>query len=279
MSSIDETRPADDRQGVQSAEVALRLLTHMAAQGGLHSVSDLARGLGWSRATVHRYLVSLQRCGYVEQEMSGSRYGLGAQALQTGLSALADVDFVAFAAARLPMLAESTGHTVFTSVWGQHGPTIVQWRESALPVTVNVRVGSVLPLVRSATGQVYAAWFPEERVLAAAQQEWDACKQDGVPVPGGGSLREHWAHVRQCGYARVSGHYLAGVDSVSVPVFDADGELAGALTSLGLTTTFEVHPDRGPLPVLKDAAAELSRRMGWRGQRAHIPDGEPSGII
>jgi DNA-binding IclR family transcriptional regulator len=53
---------------------------------------------------------------------------------------------------------------VFLAIWGNHGPTIVRWEESSEPVTLNVRVGSVMPLVTSATGRAFAAFMPWERI-------------------------------------------------------------------------------------------------------------------
>ncbi|WP_188590623.1 IclR family transcriptional regulator, partial [Achromobacter denitrificans] len=160
--------------GIQSAEIALDVLTRLAELGGALSVSELGRSLDMPRAKVHRYLVSLERRGYVEQDAASARYRLGPQALHTGLAALAEVDFVKLAAGGLDGLSAAIGQTVFISVWGQHGPTIVQWRDARLPVTVNVRVGSVLPLLNSATGRVYAAWLPETLALPRALAEWDA---------------------------------------------------------------------------------------------------------
>ena len=170
----------DSSTGIQSAEIALDVLTRLAELGGAQSVSELGRSLDMPRAKVHRYLVSLERRGYVEQDPASARYRLGPQALHTGLAALAEVDFVKLAADGLDALSSAIGQTVFISIWGQHGPTIVQWRDARLPVTVNVRVGSVLPLLNSATGRVYAAWLPEDLALPRALAEWDAQLRQGA---------------------------------------------------------------------------------------------------
>ena len=188
---------------------------------------------------------------------ASARYRLGPQALHTGLAALAEVDFVKLAADGLDALSSAIGQTVFISIWGQHGPTIVQWRDARLPVTVNVRVGSVLPLLNSATGRVYAAWLPRtwpcpapwpsgtrtapgrRRVLAAGRGQ--------AAGRSAAALRAHWRATRERGYATVSGHLLHGIDSVSVPVRDAQGGLAGALTSLGLHGGFDLSPDGAPV--------------------------------
>ena len=78
------------------------------------------------------------------------------------------------------------------------------------------------------------------------------------------AARAHWRATRERGYATVSGHLLHGIDSVSVPVRDAQGGLAGALTSLGLHGGFDLSPDGAPVRGLLAAAADCSRRLGWR---------------
>ena len=49
--------------GIQSAEIALDVLTRLAELGGAVSVSELGRSLDMPRAKAHRYLVSLERRG------------------------------------------------------------------------------------------------------------------------------------------------------------------------------------------------------------------------
>jgi len=268
----------DSSTGIQSAEIALDVLTRLAELGGALSVSELGRSLDMPRAKVHRYLVSLERRGYVEQDAASARYRLGPQALHTGLAALAEVDFVKLAAGGLDGLSAAIGQTVFISVWGQHGPTIVQWRDARLPVTVNVRVGSVLPLLNSATGRVFAAWLPESLTLPRALSEWEALRAhdpaaalvldaDEPPADPAAALRRQWQATRQRGYASVSGHLLHGINSAAVPVRDAQGHLAGAITSLGLLGGFDLLPDGEPVRALTAAAADCSRRLGWNPAR------------
>ena len=275
----------DSSTGIQSAETALDVLTRLAELGGAVSVSELGRSLDMPRAKAHRYLVSLERRGYVEQDPASARYRLGPQALHTGLAALAEVDFVKLAASCLEDLSAAIGQTVFISVWGQHGPTIVQWRDARLPVTVNVRVGSVLPLLNSATGRIFAAWLPEALALPRALSEWEAARRQGAdastllddpadpaaasvdPADPAAALRLRWRATRERGYASVSGHLLHGIDSAALPVLDAQGQLAGAITGLGLHGGFDLSPDGAPLRALTAAAADCSRRLGWRGGR------------
>ena len=226
------------------------------------------------RAKVHRYLVSLERRGYVEQDPASARYRLGPQALHTGLAALAEVDFVKLAADGLDALSSAIGQTVFISIWGQHGPTIAVARRT--PARDRERaVGSVLPLLNSATGRVYAAWLPEDlapaprpgrvgratapgrrRVLAAGRGQAAGRSCRGPARALARHARTRLRHGQRPSAARHRFGQRAGAD--------AQGGLAGALTSLGLHGGFDLSPDGAPVRGLLAAAADCSRRLGWR---------------
>ncbi|MFO1266922.1 MAG: flavin reductase [Rubrivivax sp.] len=54
-------------------------------------------------------------------------------------------------------LAARVDETIGVAVWGTHGPTVLHWEPSSRPVSMSLRAGAVLPLLRSATGRVFAA--------------------------------------------------------------------------------------------------------------------------
>jgi DNA-binding IclR family transcriptional regulator len=61
--------------------------------------------------------------------------------------------------------------TVTAAIWGDTGPTIIAMEESGHVVTMNVRIGSVLPLTTTAIGQVFLAYLPDSQTqhLVAAE--------------------------------------------------------------------------------------------------------------
>ncbi|UCF25539.1 MAG: IclR family transcriptional regulator, partial [Ralstonia sp.] len=235
----EDAAPERTSAGIQSAEIALTVLAAMARTGGAHAVSELGRALGMPRAKVHRYLVSLERMGFVEQDPASARYRLGAQALLVGLSALSDVDFVREGSLMLPKLAERLNESVFLSVWTNRGPVIVRWEDGGRPVTVNVRVGSVMPLLNSATGQACAAWMPEIQIVPLIDRELRGPGAGRAGLTDWLNCRARWQAVRHEGVARIAGTLVDGIDSLAVPVLDAQGTLVGAITALGLSSVFD----------------------------------------
>ena len=156
---LAEENDQGSRQGIQSIEVGVPLLRVLADHGAPMMLRDLAREAGMPAAQAHRYLVSFMRTGLVAQDPLSGRYDLGPFALDLGLASLARLDAVRVASPVLEALGEEIGETVALAVWGNMGPTIVRWVESRRPVTVNLRTGAVMPLLHSAIGLCFVAFF------------------------------------------------------------------------------------------------------------------------
>src|SRR5665647_1424992 len=153
-----------ERAGIQSVEVGFGLLEALSLAPGPLMLRDLAAAAGMSAAKAHRYLVSFQRLRLVAQDAASTRYDLGPAALKLGLASLSRLDAVKLARERIGPLGEQIGHTLALAVWGNHGTTIVHWEESPQAVTVNLRLGDVMPLLSSATGRCFAAFLSRDAI-------------------------------------------------------------------------------------------------------------------
>lgn len=248
-------RKASEAQfGVKSVQVGLRVLATLAEAYRPMMLRELAGALAMPSAKVHRYLVSLSRAGMVEQYGAGGRYALGPLALRIGLSALNQLDYVGIVGAAVADLRDRVDHTALLAIWGSAGPTVIRWEECRRPTAVNVRMGSILRLLGSATGLIFAAYLPRhvtEKILADEMGGRDPEAVERV-----------LAEVRGRGLSRVRGQQLASVNALSAPVFDHANVLVAAITLLGPETDFDPDWD-GPLAVeLRAVARQVSERLG-----------------
>lgn len=271
------TRESDSR-GIQSIEVGGRLLLALAHHGQPLALKDLAAAAQMTAGKAHPYLVSFIRLGLVERETEGGRYGLGPLALQMGLIGLQQYDPVRLATERIDDLARATGHTVAIAVWGHRGPTLVRIAEAPSPVHVSMRHGTVMSIPDTASGRLFAAFGPAQAVREALADEARFAGARTAPAaraaPGarerggrfglGAAFDRAIERVRADGIAAVDGVALPGVSAVSVPVFDARGQLVLSLTAIGPSATFDSALDGQVAARLKPAAADLSKRLGWK---------------
>lgn len=256
-----------ERAGIQSVEVGFGLLQVLGEAEGPLMLRDLARAANMSAAKAHRYLVSFQRLELVVQDPGSTRYDLGPAALKLGLASLERLDAVRLARQRVALLMEEIGHTLALAVWGNHGPTIVHWEESPQAVTVNLRLGDVMPLLSSATGQCFAAYAPKEAIAPMLKEELARAQRQGrADVPATmAEVRALLDAVRQRGASRVVDTLLPGIVGFCVPVFDADGHMALGMVALGPSGSFDAEWGGAVEGPLRRAATQLSSDLGHRG--------------
>jgi DNA-binding IclR family transcriptional regulator len=257
-------RPRERRQRVQAAETGMAVLKTLARLGGRASLTAIASQIGESPAKVHRYLVSLIEEGFVAQEANTQQYHLGIEALQIGLAAMRQADPIRLSEASLVRLREQLEVTCFIAVMGNKGPTIVRIEEPGLPVTVNVRVGSVMPLLWSATGRVFLGMLDDSNVLALARAELDALapaqRADLDAKDPLGALRKP---VRAQGCAAVRDTNLKGISAVAAPVRDYTGRVCAVLTALGATGGFDPSIDGAIGRAVREEAVAISALLGF----------------
>ena len=253
-------RKTREQQGIQSIEVGARVLQALVRASRPQMLRDLAAEARMPPAKAHRYLVSLARMGLVEQQAETGLYDLGSFAMDLGLSALARLEPVTLAAPVLAELRGATGQTVALAVYANHGPTIVRWLGADTPVSASLRTGSVMPLTRSATGQVFLAFLPPETTAVGLKKELADNVRQGLTPVGRDEVEQLTAQIRRRGIARTS-EFIPGISGMAAPVFDHSGTLALALVVLGYSKPFEAQAE--PIAaVLKAKAGALSKRLG-----------------
>lgn len=241
-----ESASGKQQRGIQSVEVGGALLRALAAADGPLSLGELSRRAGLAAAKAHPYLVSYGNLGLIVQDRGSGHYDFGPLALSIGLASLRRLNPLRLASERLPDLVAATGHTAALSVWGHHGPTVVHIFESDRPLHVNLRVGAVMSLLNTATGQVFAAFLPPAQIKDALVREgWE-----NNPTIGAGMQPQRPMakpeEVRTRRLARTMDHPQPGIAAFAAPILDHRGALAMTVTLLGPSTMFDIAWD-GPL--------------------------------
>lgn len=269
MAQANNGQEESGQRAVQSVEVGGRLLLVLGAHPGPMTLKDLAAQAGLPSARAHPYLVSFGKLGLIKQDPATGRYALGPAALQLGLACLHQLDPMREAAPVAERLAEATGYAVALALWGNFGPTVVRMIEARQPLLVAMRAGTVMSVLHTATGRAFAAVLPRERIAAAmAGALGDAPRQPASLTAEEQALVEQARDdVRTHGVVRAAGRPIPNVNGFSAPVLDHEGQVALVITALGHQDDMPVDWDSPAATAVREAAAEISRRLGWQGQR------------
>jgi DNA-binding IclR family transcriptional regulator len=261
-----------ERGGVQSVGIAATILKALAAGGGVLPLKHLAAATGMPRAKVHRYLASLRNAGLITQDAETGHYAIGPEAVTIGLVGLGRLSPVRQLNDALPRLRNRVNETVTAAIWGDTGPTIIAIEESDHVVTMNVRIGSALPLTTSAIGRVFLAYLPPaqtERFLAAERRKTTRAS------PGQNLTSQEFtelADIRARRLSRATSALLPGVDAMAAPVFDMRGKLVAVICVVGHSSSGVCNWNGPVARALDQAARNLSRQLGFLDIDVTKPD-------
>jgi len=251
---------SDSVGGVQSVEVGTRVLLAVKNGGGPMGLKSIANIADLPPANTRRYLVSLIRSGLVEQDAATGKYELGPVALQIGLAAIMGLNLVRTAVPVMAELRELIGETVVLTVWGDHGPTIVHWEESLAPITVNARIGSVFPVLNTATGHVYLTWLSRQQTKALVKQEMHH-RDKANPIDIDAIIKA----TKKNGIGRFFIEDMRSLNTLAAPIFGHENKLVGVITTYGYKGKFDNSITGSNAIAVKKSADKISFKMGYAG--------------
>jgi IclR family transcriptional regulator, acetate operon repressor len=264
--SNDEARDggAEAAGSVRSVERAIAILD-LLALGGWQTGAEVARGLQVHRSTALRLLGTLERHALVERDQRSARYRLGTRLSQLGSVVTGELDLRYVARPVCEQVASATGETAtFELLIDDDIVPIEQATASTSVVTINW-LGRRYPVHCTASGKAILAFGPasvRERILAHALQPVTP-----HTITDRAQLQAQLEEARRAGVARTHEELEMGLDAVAAPVFGPEGEVLAALDVSGPSHRLRAgsRPDVDRLTM--DAAADLSRKLGYRGPR------------
>ncbi len=162
------TAAARETSTSQSLERGLAILSSFTATRPLLGVSELAREVGLSRSSAHRYIATLAKLGYLEQDRATRRYRLGLRVFDLGFSAVSSMELRQIASSDLQALSDATGHTVNMAVLDGADILYIERCRSAShdqrEIDLNLHVGARLPAYCTSMGKVLLAALPADEL-------------------------------------------------------------------------------------------------------------------
>jgi DNA-binding IclR family transcriptional regulator len=222
------------RKGIQSIEIGATVLRALTRASGPLQLREIGLATGMTPSKVYKYLVSFTAAGLVKQDAISGRYDLGSFSLELGLAAIGRIDEVDVVTVELAKATAEIQRDAHVTLWGNGGPTVVRWKQGSNNISIRVREGTVLPILTTATGRIWASYLPKARAEPLIAADLDRLEREsGQPRS---VLRDYYeekiASVRRSGLARSEGERRVGIDAISGPIFNRDG-IAFAMTILG----------------------------------------------
>lgn len=212
-------------------------------------LGEIVARLGFSRATAHRYCMSLRAVGLLRYEPGTGRYALGARIIELGTAALESLQILAIAEPYLHQLVTRIDRTVVLSVWDGQAPVVVRVNDNtSMMVRISVRIGSRLPPLQSAQGHVFLALS-------------ESVRRPFVHTAGAelAEIREDLDQVREYGVS-IRADVSEGIRAIGAPVYRGE-EVAATMAIVGTQGTVPEQVDSPMIRELRYISGELSRAL------------------
>jgi DNA-binding IclR family transcriptional regulator len=212
---------ADDPQMVTALARGLGVLRCFGAGDRWLGNTEMAERTGLPKPTVSRLTRTLTQLGYLQYDPGLKKYALGGGVMGLGLVALSQMDVRRIARPLMQALAERIHACVNLAMNDHHAMVYVDRYASASSYTVQVDVGSRLPIANTSVGRAFLCGLPDatraallDELRAENAADWPRLRK-GIDK----ALREYEEH----GYCSSLGDWRQEVHAIAAPLRRGEG--------------------------------------------------------
>ena len=223
------------------------------------TLGELQQATGLPTSTVQRLVTNMAAQGLLDRV--GDQIRIGTRMAYWAASAMKDLDILSILKPVLTEIRDITGETACFFRIEQEYRVCVAIAETHHALRRDMYVGKMIPLHAGSAGRVLLAWNPglAEKILSGPLEPMT----DGT-VTSAEELRTLIAKARADGYAISAGEREDSASGLSAPVFDASGDVAGALMISGPTLRMPRQKCEEWVDLLVGYAEQVTRTIGGR---------------
>ena len=245
--------------GVQSVDRALTILAVLARLGQA-GVSEIAAELGVHKSTAFRLVSTLESHEIVEQTEVRGKYRLGLGLVRLAGASSARLDVVQEARPVCRKLAADSGETVNIAVLSDRSALYLDQVAGQSALQSHNLVGQHIPLHATSNGKVLLTGLSSDEIEKRLPR---LPSYTSETVTSKAKLRRELAEVRAQGYAVAVDELEVGLTAIAAPIRNAHGDVIASLSVSGPSFRLGEARVKELIPVVQDAADEVSRRLGY----------------
>ena len=246
---------------VRSFERGLAVLRSFGPERPSMTLSEVANATGLTRAAALRFLLTLERLGYVA--FDGKLFSLRPRVLELGYAYLSSLPIWELAVPHMRELVEQLHESSSASVLDGDEVVYVARVPTKRIMTISLGLGSRLPAYCTSMGRVLLAELAREDLDGALPERLE--RHTEHTVTSAADLAVVLKQVRVQGWALVDQELEMGLRSVAAPLRDSSGRAVAAMnvsTQVARTPVDELHERF--VPDLLTTAAQISEALAKR---------------
>ena len=246
-------KPADTSAALRAISI---METVVAADAPL-SLTAIMAAVELPKPTVHRMIVLLEHAGLLMREPLGKNYSVGLRLARLGREVMLNSNVRATRHIILQRLVTEVGETCNLTMLYEGQVIYIDRVDSAWPLKVDLKPGSLVPLHCSASGKLFMSRMPAaKRRTLLGQLPLARFTDNTITDPK--KLKAELDRIRSESVAVDKEEYLDGLVCVAVPVMLGDGRLCASVAVQAPVARLSIARALEYVPLLKRAAEILA---------------------
>lgn len=241
----------------------LRLLEDIASAEHAPSLAHLTARAGQPKATLHRWLATLESAGLVQRTPDGRRYELGERATRLAFSILSNQAGSKLRHEILQRVVKEIGETCNLTILQGTQVVYLDRVEAMWPLRITFQRGSKVPAYCSASGKLFLALMTATK-RSQLLQEIKFTRFTENTITDQSALQQEITTIRKNRYSLDREEFLSGLACIAVPIFQGSGRARSCVAALAVQApvsrlSYKDMPDK--LPILQEAAQAFAATL------------------
>ena len=213
----------EERKFVEALARGLEVLGSFHASDRFLGNQEISKRTQLPKSTVSRLTFTLEQLGYLNFSKTHNKYCLGNAVIALGYAKLSQMDIRRIARPLMQALAEHTQASVNLGIRDQLNMIYVDTYRNTSTFTVQLDVGSEVPIATTSMGRAYLCVLPEsernellDQIRLRNEENWPAIKE---------GVEKAQADYREHGFCLSLGNWRTEVHAIAVPLVMEDGTI------------------------------------------------------
>jgi DNA-binding IclR family transcriptional regulator len=215
----------EERKFVEALARGLEVLSCFHPSDRFLGNQEISKRTKLPKSTVSRLTFTLEQLGYLNFSKTHNKYCLGNAVIALGYAKLSQMDIRRIARPLMQALAEHTQASVNLGIRDQLNMIYVDTYRNTATLTVQLDVGSEVPIATTSMGRAYLCALPEEErnklmeeIRVSDPENWPTVKE---------GIEKAQEEYRQFGFCTSLGNWRTEVHAIAVPLVMEDGTIMG----------------------------------------------------
>jgi len=246
---------------IKALQILEAFLREQDSEIGISRLADLT---GLKVSTVHRIASILVDKGYIKQRENRAKYSLGLKHLEFYKALNKNLKIKEIALPSLEKLRIVSGESANLAVLDSNDAVYIEHIESNQTLRAFTEVGNRAPLHCTGVGKIFLAYMSKQQLYNFFSNKSLIRLTDNT-ITDSDELAKELSIIQRDGVALDNGEMDIGVRCIASPVMDSNGNVIAAMSISGPYTRLNSKRAEELKPVVKSAAIEASKAMGYVG--------------